>query len=274
MPFVQSGAHCCAIRSPTSPRHGIRIGPTLIFHHGIGADSGIWTDWIPVLADRYRLVRFDMRGFREFEVPAADFGWSMGLLGRDILAVADAVGAQHLPLRRQVDGQTIGLAAAPLDHLDRFLSVTVSNGGHVGGSIEKVQAWKRTIDEQGMSGWSDIFMADRFHPGAIDATRYAWFARQQEKWGRDSILNAMSVLIGADMRAELGRIACPVLLLHGDASPFIPVAVMAELHALLADSRLKVFPRARHGLPFSHGRECAEALRQFLDTTTNLSRSS
>jgi hypothetical protein len=41
--------------------------------------------------------------------------------------------------------------------------------------------------------------------------------------------------------------------------------MMAELHAQLADAELQVFAHAKHGLPFSHGRECAAALRGFIE---------
>jgi pimeloyl-ACP methyl ester carboxylesterase len=56
-----------------------------------------------------------------------------------------------------------------------------------------------------------------------------------------------------------------VLLLHGDSSPFIPVSVMADLKSRLPDARLQVFAHARHGLPFSHAKECARVLRGFLE---------
>jgi len=244
---------------------------TIVFHHGIGADPGIWADWLPVLADRYRLVRFEMRGYGRSCIPPSDFSWSLDLLADDILAIADAAGAERFHFVGESIGGTIGLRCA-IRHPGRIATLTVSNGAHLGASIARAELWQRTIDERGVKAWSDQFMADRFHPDAIDAKRYAWFARQQEMWKRDSILNALSVLMGADMRAQLGSIGCPVLLLHGDSSPFIPVVVMAELHALLPQAQLKVFPHARHGVPFSHGRECAETLRGFLETT-NYSRS-
>ena len=29
-------------------------GDPILFHHGIGASAGLWADWRPALADRYR----------------------------------------------------------------------------------------------------------------------------------------------------------------------------------------------------------------------------
>jgi pimeloyl-ACP methyl ester carboxylesterase len=107
-------------------------------------------------------------------------------------------------------------------------------------------------------------MRDRFHDGALSPERWAWFAAQQEAWTRDSILNALAVLVGTDLSPRLPEICCPVLLLHPDGSPFIPVAVAAEMHRLLPNAELHVFGHAKHGLPFSHAGDCAARLRSFL----------
>ena len=36
---------------------------TILFLHGLAIDSDIWITWLPTLADRYRIVRMDLRGF-------------------------------------------------------------------------------------------------------------------------------------------------------------------------------------------------------------------
>ena len=205
----------------------------ILFHHGIGASAGIWAGWRPALADAYRLVTFDMRGYGRSNIPAADFRWSLDLLVDDLFAVADAAGLQ------------------------RF---------HLVASIQRVEAWRRQLDEGGSKGWSEAFLRDRFHDDALSPERRAWFAAEQEKWPRASILNALGVLIGTDLTPRLADIKCPTLLLHPDGSPFIPVSVMAELHRGLPDGELNVFGRSRHGLPFSHAAQCAQALRTFLDS--------
>ena len=66
----------------------------IIFHHGIGANTHIWADWLPVLAMCYRLVRFDMRGFGRSEVPAKNFNWSF-----DVLSKISSLSRTHLMLR-------------------------------------------------------------------------------------------------------------------------------------------------------------------------------
>jgi pimeloyl-ACP methyl ester carboxylesterase len=236
----------------------------ILFHHGIGASAAIWAGWFPALADAHRLVSFDMRGYGRSHIPAADFAWSLDLMVEDLFAVADAAGLPRFHLVGESIGGTVALAAA-LAQPQRIATLTVSNGAHLGASIQRVEAWRRQLDEGGAKAWSDAFLRDRFHDDALSVEQRAWFATQQEKWPRESILNALRVLIGTDLSARLKDITCPTLLLHPDASPFIPVPVMAELHRLLPDAELNVIGHSRHGLPYSHATLCASLLRAFLD---------
>ncbi len=237
---------------------------TIVFQHGIGAHSGIWSEWLPALIDRYRVVRFDMRGSGRSVIPASDFPWTLDLLTDDLLAVADAAGAGRMHVVGESMGGTIALNLA-LRNPSRVASLTISNGADVGSPIQRVQAWAEQLDQRGSQAWSDQMMADRFHPGAIDGAKRDWYSTQQATWTRDSILNALGVLRDTNLRPRLAEVQCPVQLMHGDSSPFIPVNVMSDMHLALPDSRLEIFAHARHGLPFSHARECAAVLRAFLD---------
>ena len=239
-------------------------GETIVFHHGIGASPGIWHKWLPALADRYRIVTYDMRGYGRSHDPGARFDWSLDLLADDVRAVADAAGIERFHLVGESIGGTVVLNCG-LTMPERIRTLTVCNGAHIGSTIQRADEWRGRIDTQGIRAWSDEFMRGRFHDDALDAAERAWFARAQEAWTRDSILDALAVLVGTDLTASLKDIRCPTLLMHGDGSPFIPVSVMAELHGLLPESSFQVFAHARHGLPFSHGAQCAQVLRGFLE---------
>jgi pimeloyl-ACP methyl ester carboxylesterase len=265
MPFAPTshGDLHYEIADQVAPRQKRR--DAILFHHGIGASAGIWVGWFAALADRHRLVSFDMRGCGRSHIPGPDFGWSLDLMVDDLFAVADAAGLTRFHLVGESIGGTVALAAA-LARPQRIATLTVSNGAHLGASIQRVEAWRRQLDEGGLKAWSDSFMRDRFHDGVLSAEQWAWFAEQQEKWPPSSILNALGVLIGTDLSFRLKDISCPTLLLHPDGSPFIPVPVMAELHRLLPDAELNVIGRSRHGLPYSHAAQCASLLRSFLDS--------
>ncbi|MDE0460185.1 MAG: alpha/beta hydrolase [Chromatiales bacterium] len=236
---------------------------TVLFHHGLGTRSVCWDGWTPALAGRHRLVRFDMRGHGASPLPAG-FRWSLSALVDDLLAVADATGAERFHLVGESTGGTVALAvAARLP--ERVLSVTVSNGAHRGGSIRNLEPWRRIIREEGMEAWSAHMMGQRFFDGALTDGMRRWYETRQADSDPDAILGATAMLVAVDLLPELERVTCPVLLLHPDSSPFIPVETMAELKRALPDARLQVFADARHGLPFSHAAECAAAVAEFID---------
>lgn len=237
---------------------------TIVFHHGLGASSGIWRSWAPMLADRYRMLAFDMRGHGSSSHPADGAPLTLDILLDDLFAVVDAAGVQRFHLVGESIGGTLALLAA-LRAPERVLTLTVSNGAHVGGSINNLDDWQQIIDGRGMAGWSEHMMDARFFPDALSQSMYEWYARVQAGVSRDVLLRAVRLLAGADLSPQMPRLTLPVLLLHPDSSPFIPVALMADLKARLPQSRLQVFPHSKHGLPFSHADLCAEALREFLD---------
>jgi pimeloyl-ACP methyl ester carboxylesterase len=237
---------------------------TIIFHHGLGATSGIWSQWFPILADRFRLVRFDLSGHGKSAVWTSDCLISLDILADEIFAIADAANAPTFHLVGESIGGTIALNAA-IRRSERILSLTVSNGAHLGSSIEAVNDWRTIIERRGMAAWSKGMMQSRFFEGAISAEMWQWFEREQALVSSDFLLDALAILIETDLSAQLKFINLPVLLLHGDSSPFIPVAVMADLKSKLPDCGLQVFAHARHGLPFSHAKTCAKMLRSFLE---------
>ncbi len=264
MPFAttRQGSLHYEIADQVAPWHEPR--EAILFHHGIGASAEIWAGWFPALADAHRLVSFDMRGYGRSHIPGPDFAWSLDLMVEDLFAVADAAGLPRFHLVGESIGGTVALAAA-LARPERIATLTVSNGAHLGASIQRVEAWRRQLDEGGMKAWSDAFLRDRFHDDALSPEQRSWFAAQQEKWPQESILNALRVLIRTDLSPRLKDIGCPTLLLHPDGSPFIPVPNMAELHRLLLAAELNLIGRSRHGLPYSHASLCASLLRPFLD---------
>ena len=238
--------------------------PAVLFHHGVGSCGAAWDGWIPALVHRYRLVRFDLRGHGRSGLPPG-FQWSLDGTVDDLAAVADGAGLDRFHLVGESLGGTVGLAFAAR-HPERVLSLTVSNGTHLGGAIENLEPWERLIREGGMRAWSAHMMKERFFEGALSSRMARWYEDQQATAEPSAILDGAAMLVGTDLSPELARVTCPVLLLHPDASPFIPVEIMAELRRALPDARLRVFARARHGLPFSHAAECAAEVARFIDS--------
>jgi pimeloyl-ACP methyl ester carboxylesterase len=236
---------------------------TIVFHHGIAANTHIWAKWLPVLATRYRLLRFDMRGFGKSAQPPRDYRWSFDGLVADLLKVADAAGAGRFHLVGESIGGTVALACA-LAAPDRLLSLTLANAAARGGLVANVKGWRDVLAQEGQKGWARQMMDARFHPGALHAELQAWYLSVHETCSMDATLGLADLLLGADLTPRLGEIALPTLLLSPQSSPFIPLEVMAAMRAAIPGAELQVFAHSRHGLPLSHGRACAETLAAFL----------
>ncbi|MEK9722678.1 MAG: alpha/beta hydrolase [Rhodospirillaceae bacterium] len=240
---------------------------TVLFHHGIGATGGIWADSVPVLAGDYRLVRLDGRGNGGATVPGPDFDWTMDGLLDDLLAVADAVGADRFHLVGESLGGTVCYATALRDP-ERLRSITALCTGHRGGDIQLVGKWRDNMAAEGMQAWSDRMMDHRFLPGAIPDAKWRWFHEVQSASAPDAALGLAEMLIRQHITDELPKIETPTLILHPDRSPFLPVETPEAAHNLIAESKLHVFSPAKHGIALSHGREAAGIAADFLSRRT------
>ena len=236
--------------------------PPVVFHHGVGARGEMWLGWNSALCDRHALVRTNMRGHGGSAVPKG-FRWTLDALASDLEAVVTSAGADAVHLVGESVGGTVALAYA-LAYPDRVRTLCICNGAHLGGKLTNLNNWASLMADGGMPAWSEHMMGCRFNPGAISRDAYNWYEGQQREADATAILDALSMLIGTDLGPRLNEIRIPVLLLHPDASPFIPVSVMADLNDKLPDSRLQVFANAKHGLPFSHATQCAQLYAQFL----------
>lgn len=261
--LIHRGAEIAYVVTDLTPPW-VECPETILFHHGVGACAAVWAPWLAELAGDFRLVCFDMRGHGGSPLPPGHI-WSVDTLAGDIIAVADAVGAERFHLVGESVGATVALACAAA-HGARLISLAASNGLHRGGDVRNVDFWRGVIEGEGMAGWSRRMMDLRFHPGALTEDAWRWYEAQQATCAPSAVLDALEMLLATDLSPRLGDIRTPALLLHPDDSPFVPLATMAELRAALPDARLQVFPGARHGLPFSHGRDCARALRTFIDS--------
>lgn len=241
-----------------------RATKPVVFHHGIGTNQEIWADWLPVLAPRHPCHRFDFRGFGQSAIPPEAHKWTLDGLIDDLMEIVGMAGAGPVHVVGESMGGTVALAAA-LRHPRQFASVTISNAAYKGSAIGRLPGWHDEIARDGMLAWAERLMGFRFAPGVLDAARYRWFADEQARAKAHVILGIGDLLAGIDLADALPKLQIPLLILMPDGSPFVSVQQAVDIKARVPDAELAVFPGARHGLPFSHGRECAERLSAFLE---------
>lgn len=100
--------------------------PLLLIHGGLGS-LRMWDGVVPALADRYRVIRFDTRGFGRTETEDVEFSNRA-----DAAAVLDHAGAESAYLVGQSRGGMIALdlALEQPERVDALVSVASGIGGY------------------------------------------------------------------------------------------------------------------------------------------------
>jgi pimeloyl-ACP methyl ester carboxylesterase len=84
----------------------------------------LWYAWVPILAQHYRVVRFDMRGMGQSSVPEPGYPWSLENCAKDLLGLLDQLDLHRVHLIGETVGGFIAMRFATL-HQDRLLSLAV-----------------------------------------------------------------------------------------------------------------------------------------------------
>lgn len=71
-------------------------------------------------------------------------------------------------------------------------------------------------------------------------------------------------IISYKLEPLLPKIRIPTLILWGNEDKIVPVQVAHGMHALISGSQLTIIPNARHAVPWTHPKECADAVERFL----------
>ena len=100
--------------------NGIRLhcavagdGPLVILLHGFPESWYSWRHQIAVLAERFRVVAPDLRGYNESEKPASVAAYAMPELVADVEGLIDAFGARDAVIVGHDWGGAIVVARSP-----------------------------------------------------------------------------------------------------------------------------------------------------------------
>ena len=136
--------------------------PPLLLVNSLGTDHCLWDPVMPRLADFFRVIRMDMRGHGASDSPAGEY--SVEMLSRDVLAVADAAGVERfdycgISLGGMI-GQWIGIHAP--QRLRRLVLCCTTGRADPAPQVARIA----TVKEQGMAAVVDTvlgrFFTDRF----------------------------------------------------------------------------------------------------------------
>lgn len=222
---------------------GPRDGAPVVFAGALGTDLSIWDALIALMPDRFRLVRYDLRGHGDSDVPPGPY--SMGALVRDAEALLDTLALRDAVFVGLSVGGLVaqGLAVKRMDQLRALV---------LSGTAPKIgtkQGWQDRIDAvtaAGMTAISEDLMA-------------RWFSRRFRASGGDGPIRAMverqapggytgvcAAIAGTDFITPTSGLRLPTLVTAGTEDRATPPDLVRELADLIPGSRFELLRGAGH----------------------------
>ncbi|HQS09797.1 MAG: 3-oxoadipate enol-lactonase [Rhizobiales bacterium 24-66-13] len=214
--------------------------PWLVFSNSLGTDIGMWAPQAAALAGPFRVLRMDARGHGGST--AAPPPYSLADLGGDVLALMDALGIARAHFCGLsiggLTGQWLGVHAG-----DRFDRIVVCATAAKIGTAESWEARIAAVRDGGLAQLTGATAERWFTPGFQDAQE-ALVAGILDTFAAvdpAGYTGCCAALAGADLRADIARIANPLLAISGDDDPvctpadlqFIADGVKAGRHVSL-----------------------------------------
>ncbi|MFF0268148.1 alpha/beta fold hydrolase [Kribbella sp. NPDC004536] len=233
--------------------YGDPTDPAVLLIHGAGA-SMIW--WDPelcaMLAARGRyVIRYDQRDTgRSTSYPLGEPGYAMSDLAADAAGLLDALGIEraHVVAQSMSGGTALILGA---DHPSRVLSLTFVSTSTGDDSLPPPSI--RYLPEP---DYNDPSAVEEYVVRAIEAEAAGHFDEAAaRKLVREDMTRARNYQASMTNHFAMnfdapayGELPMPVLVLHGDADPLLPLPHGQAVHDAVPGSRFVVLHGMGHGL--------------------------
>lgn len=225
--------------------------PPLVLVNSLGSDHAVWSPVLPVLTRFFRVIRLDKRGHGASDAPAGDY--SIERLGRDVLAVADAAGAQRFHYAGLSIGGMIGmwLAANFPERLERLVLTNTSASVDPKGFGERIAL----VRSAGMSAVAEAVIGRWFTPAYLARDTEHCATVRQTLLSMDPVGYAGCCAAIRDMAIEaaLPGIRVPTLVIAGTVDPSTPPEKGRQIAQAIPHARYLELPAAH----FSHSEQPA-----------------
>lgn len=244
-------------------------GPPLFLIAGLGSRARLWGELPRLLSERFTVLAPDNRG-----VGGSRGGDPFTLEGSAddaALVLADA-GFSASGVVGVSMGGLIGcqLAARHAEAVGRL--VVASCGARLTPSHARVLrffelAFTRLAPEEAAQAFMAFAFASTFadrYPGFVDQAARLWTLDPEDRPG--ALAQLAHLKAGWDLRPQLGRIACPTLVLGGELDPIAPAGSTRELAGAVPEARYREVPGAAHSVLAEGGAALLNEVIEFLST--------
>ena len=202
---------------------------TVLFIHGANESLDAWHFWVPNLARRYRLLRFDLRGFGKSGPVAEEFQFTTELFMDDMVRVITHFSKEPVHV---VAAKSGGIAVMRLaaERPDLVRTVTLACCSPF---APKEDGWVAHMERPGgMRSWVRSTMRKRMGT-EMPQRGIDWWVDLMGSTALSTMKAYFRWVTATDVSADLPRIQCPVLFITTDS----PNRTQAELETYKANVR-------------------------------------
>ena len=232
-------------------------GETLLLVHGITTYSFIWKEMIASLAARYRVLAVDLLGCGDSEKPLY-VSYALKDHAQRLKEVADKLGITKFHFVGHDLGGGIGQIFAVRYPASLFDLTLINTVAYDFWPVQPIIAMRTPIIRQFMMASMDvgtfrlIVRRGLFHKKKATKDLMSYFMRPMgTPDGRKAFLHFARCLNNHDLTEIAGllpSLPMPVLIIRGEADPYLSSAISDKLHREIPNSRLATIATGGHFL--------------------------
>ena len=236
---------------------------TVFLLHSMMGGARRFYSWMPALTQNYRVVRMDMRGHGESELPSDEKELSMDRLVKDALEILDELGLKKTHIIANSAGGYVAQHLA-MFHPDRVKSLALY-GSTPGLSKSNTNTWIPRIRSEGFEQFLRVTIADRFHPDFSDPEMVEWFLQDVVK-NNDSefICRWLEFASPLNWAEDLVRIQCPTLVVRPGSETVGAASVYDVMLEKIPDVEMITYAGMPHNIADFFAESCVNDALAFL----------
>ncbi|MEV3992676.1 4-carboxymuconolactone decarboxylase [Streptomyces sp. NPDC049837] len=244
---------------------GPEDAPVLILGPSLGTTWHMWDRQIPELVRQWRVIRFDLPGHGGAPAHPAT---SVGELTDRLLATLDELGVQRFGYAGCSIGGAIGTDLA-LRAPHRLASLALIASSPRFGTADEFRQRGVIVRTNGLDPMARTAPERWFTPGfaAAQPAIVEWAVQMVRTTDAGCYVAACEALAAFDVRADLGRVGVPTLVLVGSEDRVTGPAEARHLVAGIPDARLAVVPGASHLAPVEQPAAVTDLLVRHFSTS-------
>ena len=233
----------------------------VVLIHGFSKNRKFWFEWIPHLAQHYRVIVPDLFGHGDSDPLPADFKMALRPFSDDLALFLKALDLKSAHFVMAEFSSVVALDFA-VAHPSIIRSLVLPGFLYkIGSSGIDWEAWARLIEKKGSIGWARATNNTRL-PADVDPAKREWYVTQQGRFPAVHLAGLFRFIKTLDLSPNLPLVQMPALLMTGDQAVQEPPDSVRRAATLMPRAQLKIFP----GMPMNVMSACpdlaiAETLR-------------